>query len=111
MRSTLSPAFTGSKMRAMYSLIEETAKDFTQHFLNKSNADDVAVVQIKDIFSKYTNDVIANCAFGIKCNSLLQENNEFYSMGAYIASPTPLRVIGGILFGIFPKVFEVFILF
>ncbi|RZC41760.1 cytochrome P450 9e2-like [Asbolus verrucosus] len=106
MRSALSPAFTGSKMRSMFTLISETADGFTQHFLQRS--DDVTVMEMKKVFTQYTNDVIANCAFGIKCNSLLDENNEFFTMGRNVSTPTPWRVIRSLLYGFFPKIFELF---
>nr|CAI5847750.1 unnamed protein product [Callosobruchus analis] len=36
---------------------------------------------MKDSFTRYCNDVIATCAFGIECDSLNQPNNSFYAMG------------------------------
>jgi cytochrome P450 family 9 len=106
MRSTLSPAFTGSKMRSMYTLIAETAQNFTRHFLDAP--EEVVVAEMKDIFTKYTNDVIANCAFGIKCDSLFDDKNEFYKMGRYVSTPTPWRLLQSLLYGFFPKIFEFF---
>lgn len=104
MRSALSPAYTGSKMRSMFTLISKTAENFTSHFWEKSES--VIEVEMKDICTKYTNDVIANCAFGIECNSLISEN-EFYKMGSYVSTPTPWRLLKSLLYGFFPKIFEV----
>jgi len=36
---------------------------------------------MKDLFTRYTNDVIATSAFGIGCDSLRNPKNEFYVMG------------------------------
>jgi cytochrome P450 family 9 len=36
---------------------------------------------MKDLFTRYTNDVIATSAFGIGCDSLNDPKNEFYEMG------------------------------
>lgn len=83
MRATLSPAFTGSKMRAMFNLMSECARDFAEHFTNKLT-DEITEIELKGIFTKYTNDVIASAAFGIKCDSLADENNTFYLMGKRI---------------------------
>lgn len=80
MRSTLSPAFTSSKMKYMFCLISESAKQFTEHFLEKYK-EDVITVEMKDTFTRFTNDVIANTAFGVKCDSLGERNNKFYLMG------------------------------
>ncbi|KAJ8928371.1 hypothetical protein NQ314_019102 [Rhamnusium bicolor] len=42
---------------------------------------EVVTVEMKDIFTRYTSDVIATTAFGIKVDSLAEANNEFYLMG------------------------------
>jgi cytochrome P450 family 9 len=42
---------------------------------------DVLSLEVKDLFTKFTNDVIATAAFGIQCNTLQNPDNEFYRMG------------------------------
>ncbi|RZC35461.1 p450 domain containing protein, partial [Asbolus verrucosus] len=79
MRTTLSPAFTSSKMKYMFSLISQSGERFVNHFLKKN--EDIITVEMKDTFTRFTNDVIANTAFGIECDSLGDRNNEFYLMG------------------------------
>lgn len=81
MRATLSPAFTGSKMRQMFELISECADDIVKHCSEKAKSADRIDVEMKDFFSRYANDVIATCAFGIKVNSFLHTDNEFYLNG------------------------------
>nr|WCC58102.1 cytochrome P450 [Pharsalia antennata] len=105
MRSTLSPVFTSAKMRAMYTLMQDTAEHFVEYFLLDDN--EVIELEMKNIFSKYTNDVIANCAFGIKCDSLNEENNEFYTMGLTVTTPSGRNAVRGVLAAFFPKVFEI----
>lgn len=65
MRSTLSPAFTGSKMRQMFELVVESAENLVTELMKQATADPF-VVEVKDIFTLYTNDVIASAAFGLK---------------------------------------------
>ncbi|KAF5271172.1 hypothetical protein FQR65_LT17687 [Abscondita terminalis] len=84
MRATLSPSFTGSKMKMMFSLILECAEEFTQHFLKQNNQ--LIEVEMKDIFTRFTNDVIATTAFGLKCNSMEDKNNDFYLMGKSVTT-------------------------
>lgn len=82
MRSTLSPAFTGSKMRSMYTLISDAAEQFTEYFLEQSKTTNKRIdVEMKDVFTRFANDVIATAAFGIKCDSLKDKENEFYMRG------------------------------
>lgn len=38
-------------------------------------------IDVKDLTSRYANDVIASCAFGLKVDSHKDENNEFYAVG------------------------------
>lgn len=38
-------------------------------------------LDIKDVFTRYTNDVIASSAFGIRVNSLKERDNQFYALG------------------------------
>lgn len=81
MRATLSPAFTGSKMRQMFELISECADDIVKHFMGKVKSGEKLNIEMKDFFSRYTNDVIATCAFGIKVNSFTDLENEFFTNG------------------------------
>ncbi|KAF2901444.1 hypothetical protein ILUMI_04741 [Ignelater luminosus] len=79
MRATLSPSFTGNKMRMMYDLLYDCAEQFTKYF--QTQCDDVTTVEIKDVFTRFTNDAIASVAFGLKVDSFQDRNNEFYLMG------------------------------
>lgn len=79
MRATLSPSFTSSKMKSMFFLISDCAENFTKYFLDKNEK--IITVNMKDISTRFTNDVIATAAFGIQCDSLNDKNNEFYIMG------------------------------
>nr|CAI5847744.1 unnamed protein product [Callosobruchus analis] len=79
MRPILSPSFTSSKMRAMFVLMSDCAKRFVKFFADKNEK--IIELEMKDSFTRYCNDVIATCAFGIECDSLNQPNNSFYAMG------------------------------
>lgn len=81
MRATLSPAFTGSKMRQMFDLITECSEGIVKHFMKRVENGEKIDVEMKDVFSRYTNDVIATCAFGIKINSFDDPENSFYTNG------------------------------
>ncbi|KAF2903662.1 hypothetical protein ILUMI_02503 [Ignelater luminosus] len=107
MRTTLSPAFTSSKMKGMFHLMAECAKDFVDHFENKKS--DIITLEMKDELTKLTNDVIASCAFGFKCNSLIQ-NNEFYLTGKKAFDFTGLKglkMFGAALSPTLMKIFKV----
>ncbi|KAI2474326.1 hypothetical protein C4B38_000393, partial [Diabrotica virgifera virgifera] len=84
MRAILSPAFTSKKMKSMFFLISETADDFVNYFLEQNK--DSIELELKDKFTRFTNDIIASIAFGIKIDSLKNPNNEFFVMGQDITS-------------------------
>lgn len=75
MRSTLSPAFTGSKTRQMFQLVvdcsEETIKVLQSEAVNSGSKP--YVPELKDLFSRCTTDVIATSAFGIQVRNITSE--------------------------------------
>ncbi|XP_075144766.1 uncharacterized protein LOC142219885 [Haematobia irritans] len=80
MRSTLSPAFTGSKMRQMFQLILQTVDEAIQYL--REHKENVSVegfeLDVRDYTTRLTNDIIASTAFGLKVNSFRDKENEFY---------------------------------
>ncbi|KAJ3645738.1 hypothetical protein Zmor_023374 [Zophobas morio] len=91
MRSTLSPTFTSSKMKSMFSLMSQNGEQFVKYFLQKNQ--DVIEVEMRDVTSRFANDVIANTVFGFECDSLKEHNNEFYTMGKVATDFTNIRTI------------------
>ncbi|CAK1596576.1 unnamed protein product [Parnassius mnemosyne] len=77
MRATLSPAFTASKMRQMLPFMAEISDNIIQYLKDHISED----IDVSDVIRRYTNDVIASCAFGYQVNSLKDKDNEFYTMG------------------------------
>lgn len=91
MRATLSPSFTGSKMRLMFELVSDCADNMTLTLKNKIiNEGKELHVEMKDLFAKYTMDVIASTAFGIKVNSFENEDNEFLANGKRLMNQTSI---------------------
>ncbi|KAL5286037.1 hypothetical protein ACFFRR_007615 [Megaselia abdita] len=82
MRSSMSPAFTGSKMRAMFELIRDIGEE-TVTFLKTTGQTEL---NVKDFLSRYANDVIATTAFGFQINSNKDPENEFFKMGQEVTS-------------------------
>lgn len=104
-RSLLSPAFTSSKMKAMYELMVECGENFV-NFVAEQPDDANKMVATKDLFTKYTNDVIATCAFGISVNSLKDPKNDFYVLGTRATSFDGLMTLKFFLARMMPKVMQ-----
>lgn len=78
-RALLSPAFTSSKMKAMFVLMLDCAKQYGDYFA--TIPEDKRTLELKDAFTRYTNDVIATCAFGVNVDSIRERDNTFYVYG------------------------------
>lgn len=78
-RTKLTPTFTSGKMKLMYPTISKVANEMS--IVLEEMADSNSLINIRDIVSRYTVDVIGNCAFGIECNSLKKDNCEFLQKG------------------------------
>lgn len=107
MRATLSPAFTGSKMRQMYELVGDTAFDMSEYLKGKTANGQELHAEMKEMFSKYTNDVIATAAFGLKVNSFQDGENEFFRSGTKLVDFTGLMIsFKAVLARVAPRLME-----
>ncbi|XP_044270810.1 probable cytochrome P450 9f2 [Tribolium madens] len=100
MRSTLSPSFTSSKMKIMFNLIDECAKEFVEYFRSKTS--DTIELEMKDTLRRFTNDVIASTAFGLEINSLQDGKNDFLLMGEAATNFGYIRSLKFVLFTLSP---------
>lgn len=107
MRATLSPAFSGSKMRLMFVLMSDCAEEFVNNLGKEVKDKEVLTLEMKDVFSRYTNDVIATCAFGVTCNSLKEKNNEFFLNGKELTEFTPFKTMKFFGYTISPTIMKV----
>ncbi|XP_072748639.1 cytochrome P450 9e2-like [Anoplolepis gracilipes] len=79
MRNTLSPSFTASKMKIMFDLVSKCSREFVDYLVDHPEICDE--IETKQVFRRYTTDVIATTAFGISVNSMKDQTNEFYMRG------------------------------
>lgn len=78
MRNLMTPCFTAAKMKLMFELIDVCARDFVTYFEDPS-AD--LKFEAKEVFGRYTCDVIATSAFGLEVNSMRDPDNQFLKSG------------------------------
>ncbi|EFN83827.1 Cytochrome P450 9e2, partial [Harpegnathos saltator] len=100
-RTLLSPSFTSSKMKIMFTLMSECAVDFTKSLSEILR--DKSDMDMKELFTKYTTDVIASCAFGIKVDSMKNPTNEFYFYGTEAVNFFRKNVLKFFFIRAFPK--------
>jgi cytochrome P450 family 9 len=65
------------------------------------------VLELKDLYTRYTNDVIATAAFGIGTDSFKNPTNEFYMMGQKAFKIGYLRMMKFFGYLISPKLMQV----
>lgn len=109
MRATLSPAFTGRKMRLMFSLVADVAQRFCAHL----KANDVQLAQtfecdVTDIFGRFSNDAIASCVFGIDIDSMKNRKNEFFEISTSMANFDGIKSLIFFAYAAIPKVMNFF---
>lgn len=78
LRVKLIASFTSSKMKVMFDALVRHAievQKYLEPHINAGNA-----VDLKELLSRYTTDVIGTCVFGIECKSIGVENSPFRLM-------------------------------
>lgn len=91
LRAKLTPTFTSGKMKMMFeTLVDKTTgleKLVQQHTASQKP------FAIKEVLEKFTTDIIGSCAFGLECNSLEEDTNEFSKNGQKALAPNMLHLI------------------
>jgi cytochrome P450 family 9 len=94
MRGALSPVFTGSKMRQMFEFVSKCGADMATTLGKKGRQ----TYDMKQLFTRFTSDVIATSAFGIEVNSFEDMDNDFFKLGQKIINFNSPKV-GAKIFG------------
>jgi cytochrome P450 family 6 len=78
LRAKLTPTFTSGKIKMMFPIISDVTDKLIDKIAEESHN---RSIEVKDIHSRFTVDVIGKVAFGIECNSLDDSSTKFYQMG------------------------------
>ena len=91
----------------MFSLIDECAENFANYFETVVKFS-VLEIDVKDTITRFTTDVIATTAFGIKCDSINDRDNEFFVKGKKALNFSGVKtVLKLITMSIFPQLARV----
>ncbi|KAK4880504.1 hypothetical protein RN001_008650 [Aquatica leii] len=105
LRSIISPSFSNSKLKYMFKLIDECANSVVDYFKNLGEVP----IELKDSFSRYSNDAIVTTIIGIKCESFKYKDNLVFSVGRKMVDFSGLKGLKVFSYNISPfftKVFE-----
>lgn len=79
MRATLSPAFTGSKMRMMFDLVKKCTENMVTYCDEQCEETGSMTMKPRELFAKVTVDIISTCAFGLEVDCLRDPHNGILS--------------------------------
>lgn len=65
-RALMSPTFTSGKIKRMFKLLDHCANDLVEVFKEQCKQGKENIVDAKELYSLFTMDAIATCAYGIK---------------------------------------------
>ncbi|KAK7789226.1 hypothetical protein R5R35_007051 [Gryllus longicercus] len=102
LRAKLTPTFTSGKMKLMFSLMHECAREFVEFVAQETRVK--KDVEFREMFAKMTTDIIGTTAFGLQFNSMKNPDSEFRAMGRRVFSPSKWVLVGQILYHFFPPV-------
>lgn len=81
-RAEITPAFTASRLKALYPLIEDVMGRMVKYIHSKNET-----LEARELCAKYTTDVVSNAIFGIDAQSFTKENPEIREMGRKLLAP------------------------
>lgn len=91
LRHKLTPTFTSGNMKMMFYTILGVTNELVKFLEKPANED--KPVEISEVFSRFTTNIIVTCAFGIECNSMFNPGSELRSMGKRILHFSKLKAL------------------
>nr|WCC58077.1 cytochrome P450 [Pharsalia antennata] len=91
LRTKLSPAFTPGKLKIMTQTIVDCGLVLEKYL--EENVNPVEPVDIKEVFSNFTIDMIGSCGLGLDCNSFEEPDSLFKRVGKDVCHVSTLRLI------------------
>ncbi|KAJ6636470.1 putative cytochrome P450 6a14 [Pseudolycoriella hygida] len=108
LRVKLSPTFTSGKLKVMYPIIRDCAKTLQEYVKKNCQGSKTYEFDARDLFARFTTNVISSVAFGIENDCINDRDNIFRKMGLKIFEVNLKVKILGILAFFVPKVIEKF---
>lgn len=102
MRAKLTPTFSSGKMKLMYSLIERCSKQLKYHL--EPLAEKNEIIDLKEVLSRYTLDIIATCAFGVEANTLVDSDTDFFKICQLIFKESKIVFVKRFFMSTFPRI-------
>lgn len=99
LRTKLTPTFTADKMKT---ILFPTVLQVAGNLVSSIAANGDRPVEIGKVAAQFTTDIIGTCAFGIDCNTLAGENQDFLEMSKRVFKPVKSKLWRRLLTTIYP---------
>lgn len=99
-RAEITPAFTVSRMRALYPLIKDVKDRMIEYI--KATITNEEPIDARELCAKYTVDVVSNSIFGIDAQSFTSKTSEIREMGRRLVGPEGVFFLKMYLVGAVP---------
>lgn len=82
LRSQMTRTFTAAKIRSMFPALQQVGEELMVHMRKSSVGHETGrSMEITEFLFRFNTDVIGSCAFGIRCNTLVNSKSEFREIG------------------------------
>uniref|UniRef100_A0A1L8E4F6 Putative cytochrome n=1 Tax=Nyssomyia neivai TaxID=330878 RepID=A0A1L8E4F6_9DIPT len=86
-RAEITPAFTTNRIKTMYPVVEDVCATMKQ-YVQRESQKEIDGLEVKELCSKYTTDVVSNCIFGLDAGSFTKEKPIIREMGKELFNTT-----------------------
>lgn len=105
-RTTLSLLYTEIQIKSLFYLVQKKGQHLINYLLDKN--EDSTILEMKEVLTRFTCDVIASIAFGLELDSLKEPQNKFYLYSKSAIDFTGLRkILEGSVYFSSPKIAKV----
>ncbi|KFB35513.1 AGAP003343-PA-like protein [Anopheles sinensis] len=104
-RAEVTPAFTTSRMKALFPFVEDVTQRMTQYVVKNQVQ---GPIESRELCAKYTTDVVSSCIFAADAQSFSKEKAEIREMGRKLLEPNFRIVLMFLLIGLVPALKKLF---
>ncbi|XP_012225549.1 probable cytochrome P450 6a14 [Linepithema humile] len=91
LRIKMTPIFTPGKIKQQFPYINEISQRLVKYL--EKEAQMKSTIEMKDLFERYTTDVIMSTVFGVNSDCIENPNNEFGHWKRRVIEPSQLRIV------------------
>ncbi|XP_037052040.1 probable cytochrome P450 28d1 [Bradysia coprophila] len=101
-RAEITPAFTHSKLKAMYPAIDDVCTKMTKFIHQEIKKQHPDGFDSKELSTRYTTDVVSSCIYGVDSKAFSDEESVIRKVGSSIIEPNLQFILYFLLIKMFP---------